>query len=459
MNTPTENADFLVADNNNNVVSGLGGDDFISGLGGNDTLNGDAGNDLLIGGRGNDILNGGAGFDTANYNDNEAAVFASLFTGQAVRTINGIAETDTLISIEGLTGGAGGDQLIGNDIANTLQGLGGFDVLRGLGGDDKIFGGDGNDTLTGGQGADILDGGAGFDYASYEGSTAGVKVNLATGTATGGDAQGDVLTSIECLYGSDHNDTLTGDGSGNYLTGGLGADTLNGGGGDDVLTGGAGADHLNGGIGTDVVEYSASLAGVHIDLLNNTASGGDATGDVITGIEDLALTDFADTALGNDAANRFFGGGGDDTLSGRGGTDTLYGEAGNDTLNGGGGTDYLIGGAGRDVMTGGSGKDIFYFPTITDTGTTALTRDLIKDFTSGSDSLSMNLIDANSLLAGDQAFKFIGTQGFTGAAGDLHAITSGANTILEGDVNGDKIADFQIEFTGHLTFALGDIVL
>ena len=66
-------------------------------------------------------------------------------------------------------------------------------------------------------------------------SSAGVSVNLATGTGSGGDAQGDVLTGIEMVIGSALADRLTGS---------TGADVLLGGGGNDVLIGGLGDDTL-----------------------------------------------------------------------------------------------------------------------------------------------------------------------------------------------------------------------
>ncbi|MBC6442799.1 MAG: hypothetical protein GDA53_06700 [Rhodobacteraceae bacterium] len=98
-----------------------------------------------------------------------------------------------------------------------------------------VVGRAGNDTLNGGAKADMLDGGEGIDTAVYSDSNAGVTVNLATGRGSGGDAHGDVLTSIENLIGSGHNDRLTGDGGNNVLKGGGGNDRLKGGGGDDTL--------------------------------------------------------------------------------------------------------------------------------------------------------------------------------------------------------------------------------
>jgi Ca2+-binding RTX toxin-like protein len=93
------------------------------------------------------------------------------------------------------------DTLIGNGRNNILIGGGGFDALSGAAG---------NDILIGGEDRDVLQGGIGFDAASYAGSSAGVIVSLAIGAGTGGDADGDTLTEIEDLIGSDHADILTG---------------------------------------------------------------------------------------------------------------------------------------------------------------------------------------------------------------------------------------------------------
>ena len=62
-----------------------------------------------------------------------------------------------------------------------------------------------------------------------------MTVNLAAGTASGGDAEGDTFASIENLWGSKHDDTLTGNDEPNRLTGHEGNDTLLGGGGPDTF--------------------------------------------------------------------------------------------------------------------------------------------------------------------------------------------------------------------------------
>ena len=82
--------------------------------------------------------------------------------------------------------------------------------LTGDGDANGINGGAGNDALGGGAGADTIDGGADTDTASYAGSGAAVAVDLGASSASGGDAAGDVLSNIENLTGSIHDDTLTG---------------------------------------------------------------------------------------------------------------------------------------------------------------------------------------------------------------------------------------------------------
>ncbi len=295
------------------TVSGTSGNDSLGGTGSADTISGYGGNDSLYGGNGNDSLYGGDGNDS-------------------------------------LYGGAGNDRLYGEA---------GADVLIGDAGNDSLYGGAGDDTLIGGAGADSLDGGAGIDVADYSGSSAGVNVNLGgSGTASGGDAQGDRLTGIEYLVGSAYNDTLTGDSGANSLSGGAGndllyggagADTLDGGSGNDTLYGGAGADLLIGGAGTDTADYSASGTAVNVNLGTGTGSGGDAAGDTLQGIENLVGSSYNDTLTGDGGANSLSGGAGNDQLYGGAGADTLDGGSGNDTLHGGAGADVLIGGAGTDT--------------------------------------------------------------------------------------------------------------
>jgi Ca2+-binding RTX toxin-like protein len=134
--------------------------------------------------------------------------------------------------------------------------------------------------------------------------------------------------------------TITGTSSADMLIGTIDQDVLNGLEGDDTLVGVQGADHLDGGTGTDTATYIASAQSVSINLLFNTASGGDAQGDTFVGVENISGSNFADSILADGANNM---------LSGNGGNDTLRGLAGNDTLIGGQGADLLEGDNGIDT--------------------------------------------------------------------------------------------------------------
>ena len=239
-----------------------------------------------------------------------------------------------------LTGGSGNDTLTGGGSADSLSGLAGNDLLYGGNSNDTLRGGDDNDTLRGGTGSDLLDGGTGLDTADYSAASAGVAVNLATGSGTAGEALGDTLIGIENLLGSTSGDTLTGDAGNNSIYGGSG---------NDLLAGLGGADLLSGGSGTDRVDYSASGAGVSANLTTGLGSGGDAQGDTLSAIEQLTGSGFDDTLTGDGNANFLYGALGDDALYGAAGTDSLYGGDGNDTLFGGTGSDRLEGGAGTDT--------------------------------------------------------------------------------------------------------------
>ena len=209
-------------------------------------------------------------------------------------------------------GWGGNDRLYGGDAD---------DILSGGNGDDELYGRGGNDWLHGGSGGDKLDGGPGTDTASYAKSRGAVTVNLATGSGSGGDAQGDTLTGIENLTGSEHADTLTGNDEDNIFEGAHGPDTITGGG------------------GSDSASYAGSPAAVTVNLHASDAcqsnvgssladagfvGGGDAAGDTLTGIENLIGSDHDDVLCGD---------GGDNVLRGGAGADILNGAEGNNTAD------------------------------------------------------------------------------------------------------------------------------
>ncbi|HRK96112.1 MAG TPA: calcium-binding protein, partial [Rhodospirillales bacterium] len=346
-------------------IENLAGSDY------DDKLTGDAGNNVLSGGLGADTLTGGAGFDTADYELATQAVTVDLASGVG---FGGEAQGDVFDGIEAVGGSAFNDSIIGDANANQLLGRDGDDILEGGQGADTLAGGDGwdvadysdaasgvavnllvgtgsageaagdqlhgieavygsahadtltgdddenellgqngDDVLAGGLGADTLDGGDGQDTASYALSAAAVTVSLTPapgvshGAGFGGDAEGDELHNIENVTGSGFNDRLTGNTGNNALSGGDGADTL---------IGGAGADTLTGGNGSDIVDYSLSAEGVTVDLLNGVGTGGDAEGDVISGVERVQGSSNTDLLIGSGGSNNLDGGAGNDTLRG-----------------------------------------------------------------------------------------------------------------------------------------------
>jgi Ca2+-binding RTX toxin-like protein len=156
------------------IMNGFGGDDELHGKGGNDNINGDAGNDQLFGDDGNDLLDGGLdegadkdtldggiGIDTASYSQVQHKMTIDLVKGTAVGL--DLNNTDTLVSIENLTGTNFADELVGDGAANLIQGADGADEINGAGGADRLSGNGGNDTLNGGANADTLIGSLGVD--------------------------------------------------------------------------------------------------------------------------------------------------------------------------------------------------------------------------------------------------------------------------------------------------------
>ncbi len=263
-----------------------------------------------------------------------------------------------------------------------------------------------------------------------------MTVDLRANTASGGAAAVNTLTSIKNLWGSDHDDHLTGDGTAN------------------VLEGGAGADRLDGGGGTDTAAYDGPAQAVTVNLGTNTASGGDAAGDTLANIENLRGSGHPDILVRDGNANEIVGGGGMDSLAGENGNDVLRGEGDEDTLYGGAGADHLSGNADADVLygddendrlTGGAGADTFEFQRAGDS--TVGARDVVVDFEAG-DVLDLRKLGTDMRVRYQRVDK---------------AGTENDKTLVQVDVNkdGDVEAgeDFEVELSGLHTLGVDDFAL
>ena len=382
-------------------VIGTDEDDYITGAASTGTPGADGFVPMpeeIEGGDGGDWLRGGTGpGDTVSYESSDRRVRVDLGDGSdadATGSSNsgGHATGDDIAGFENIKGSAHGDVLTA--ISSATSGDPGAagetgSTLWGLSGDDTLVGGLGNDTLEGGAGADELNG----DYTatggatnavnsqvntlSYAGSDAGVTVNLATASASGGHAQGDEIETYRYndnkgttiaptgedptdddeiidiatfvnVTGSMHNDHLTGDRFGNHLAGGGGDDSLRGGAGGDILAGGPGADRLDGGedprerdniipaidinddgdtedagepqsnASEDWAAYRGADGGVTVNLNTGMGTAGDAMGDTLKNIEliwgSMDLDD-GDTFIASEGADYIHGDGGSDTIS------------------------------------------------------------------------------------------------------------------------------------------------
>ncbi len=224
--------------------------------------------------------------------------------------------------------------------------------------------------------------------------------------------------------------------------------------GTDVAPGADAGGDTNSGTDTD------TDTGTDVGATPATPSepGNDALTLAGTGAADVLKGGVSDDVLsGGGGTDDLSGGDGDDTLSGGTNHDVLSGGNGDDTVGGNNGNDLLAGGLGADVLSGGGGDDLFVFMSFKDS-LFGDDRDVITDFTPH-DRIDLSAIDALTGKSGDQAFDFIGTQDFTGEAGELHVISEGEFSVVEGDVDGDGTADFQIGLAGSPSLAASDFIL
>ncbi len=294
---------------------------------------------------------------------------------------------------------------------------------------ENIVAGDGDDTLTGNNGDNVIYGMRGNDV----------------------------------LNGGDGDDVVSGDVGNDVLSGGIGLDSLAGGAGNDRLDGGTDADVMSGEQGRDTYVVDHADDSIENEMKKQDGGGFDrvessVSANLATGTEMLVLTGDAEIAgAGRKVApDGVIGNGADNYLSGWGGDDGLHGKAGDDVLHGG---------AGWDWLTGAAGADTFVYLATGESAPGWVDRDVIHGFEPQTDAIDLHAIDANTLLPGNQAFAFIGTDEFSGqgvfSAGELRDTKWNDRnfTLLEMDTDGDGVADMQIFVTGTSMVSAGDFLL
>lgn len=506
--------DRLIGGTGHDQLNGGTGADILDGGAGDDQLDGGADADHLVGGAGNDRLDGGTGSDRMAGGQGDDIYFVDT-DGDVVTEpeYDGFDEVRTSFAtyalplhVEGLIyTGAAPASLRGNYGNNRLAGASAADLLSLRdGGDDIAEGGGGADQFFYGSkfdAADLNDGGADTDVVVLQGNyavttSAGSLVNveylsLQSGSSTRygepGTASYDYeITFVDENVGAGQRFTINAsqllagesfvfDGSaekdGQFLVyAGYGDDDLTGGsshdmfhfeglrwGAGDIVDGGAGADAL-------IIRGSAGMTTIVFgemqvrDIESITVSDRFGLGPAGRPSYDLTLANGNVMPGGSlilngstlaDAGQVFNVDGGAVT----GGSLKLYGGAGGDRLTGGAGDDLFYAAGGRDILIGGAGRDTFQLRATSDSSIGF--EDDILDFAAGVDKIDLRYIDSHSDAGGDQAFNFLGSGAFQKVAGQLRAVESGTGQWrVEGDVNGDAVADFAL----NLSLAPADLL-
>ena len=427
-------ADVLTGDSAANRIDGGSGDD---------TIFGGAGVDLLTGGLGNDNVDGGDDADTIFFQH------GGNDTGTGGAGNDGFYFGAALNSLDVANGGDGNDDQVGlqgNYAALTIAAanFAGIETFALIAGNITSFGDPGtnfydyNITTTGSFGRNIIVNGnglrAGEDF-TFNGSAE------ATGSFTFYGGFG-----VDALTGGAGNDGFYFGPSGRFGAG----DQVNGGGGSDNQLGLRG-DYV---IDFNAPGFASALVGIQtIALLSDLDPKFSQASD---GEFDYSII-LSDNLVGTGQQLTVTGGGlgATETMVVNGSAETsgtlrLIGGAAADTLTGGGGADNIFGGLSADVLRGNGGADVFRYTNVNQSAPGG--HDTIMDFTHNLDKLNLSGIDADPFAAGDQAFSFLGSAAFSGSgaasAGQLRAFQANAATNLwqvEGDINGDGIADFVLQ--------------
>ena len=372
-------------------------------------------------------------------------------------------------SISGaVTFGSGDDTFTNSGASSTSLG-----VVLGAGANKFTNAGEVNGTVSGGADVDTVSNAATGEIQTVDLSSGADTVTNAgeIGSLIMGSGNDIVVNTgeIDSVSLGDGDDKYTGGAKTDEVGDSNGADTIKLGAGNDryFSHGSTGFDDkldtIDGGTGIDtydaisvstarlinidtVAHFESTISGIMLTVGNNSVEPitfglGTGTDDDIFNFENVYGSAHNDVIYGNAAVNYIDGGAGHDGIAGF---------AGNDFLLGGGGNDKLLGGAGADLLSGGADGDSYVYTALTDSGVGAAKRDQILSFTDGSDGLEI-YFDANTQDPGYQGFTYLNDflgdvpfVNFTGTAGELRTLQTAAGYMVEGDVNGDAKADFQI---------------
>lgn len=336
--------DMLFGQVGDDELRGDGGDDVLIGGAGNDIQRGGLGNDIYqfdAEAAGHDTITDRpteapcSDLDFLDFSESPEGIIVSLstVTAQPVNSANTLTLTSGTM-IEGVFGSNHNDTIRGNSCDNDLEGSKGDDTLSGKEGDDMLVGGDDKDTLLGGEGDDTLKGDAGIDtlrgddgndflqggpdqdtyvfdqdasghdavadletdlactnsdldelerdQLDFSAFPVGITVDLQTATeqSVGANLSLSIVSTIEDIIGTNHNDFLVGNDCRNllegkdgddYLDGKAANDTLRGGLKNDTLVASQDDDTLQGDVGQDTYEFDVNWGD---DEIVETSDGG-----------------------------------------------------------------------------------------------------------------------------------------------------------------------------------------
>lgn len=507
-------ADTMVGDEANNLLSGAGGDDFIDGGDGRDVLSGGDGDDEIHGGAGADQISGNAGRNVIYGNSGNDRIVAdkqgdtvemlymntrdtSAKTSRVERAdmddfpVNAFT-VEMLVQAQSVQNtGQGSYSLMSYAVAGSSN-----EFLLITEGSDESFRFIVNGTVTD---TNIPTATTMFDNQEH-------RIAVTFDAANGALAL--FIDGVE-YWSTAGNPAVTSLTAGGHLVFGQDQDAVNGGYdatqafigklGDirmfdtaldrdaiaanpfDTFGDPASVDNLlaNWQVNPVSGRFDDVVGGLDLTQVGGNSGYSSSVGDKIfggNGADEIYGGAGGDVIDGGRQNDTLYGQAGQDNISGKKGNDIIYGQANNDNLNGGDGDDQIFGGAGYDQLYGGKGNDIlnagaggdFLFGDKgADTfviGSAAQTKgngaiDYIHDFVAGQDKVDVSAIDADTSTGADDAFNFVGLAGFSGQAGELELRMINSEMRLQGDTDGDGVADFSIGLGNVDNWAASDFVL